>query len=885
MFSGEYMSKRLSKNSKIISAIAEFQKTYYYPIVFAALGVISSTFGAAVYVPVIWLLCFSVIFAAIFCDDVKVMLVPIFFVYYSIGCDVGDFDGFIARNDVFSAFSDFGLANLIVCGVLMIGAVVYKLCKSGALKSALKKRGLFTVSFLVLTVVFLLNGAFSPKWQPILLAIGLLESLALTSTYFIVIGTCDKSEGVIDYVTKLTTILGCMIFSEVLILSVKLAFGGELFKYDEITGKLIGLNRGKMVFSWGESNLTGALLAVCSLATLYPSFRSKNGVLYMAAASIMYLGVVFINGRSAILFGGVFIIAAGVLCLIYGKDRKACRIYFAVFMAVVVAAIFVTVALVGGFKEFGWYLYKIFRLENGNSGRNDLWIDGWNDFLSSPVFGVGFLDGGYVERYNDNFYSNMYHNIGVEVIGALGVVGVIAFLLHLRCLGEVVLRKFSVKKLLICFVPLLIIATSLYDNFFFYPNFQIIYGIYVAIAEICLEKDRLSDLEKVKKIKADKPRVVFTYVEAGKGHITPIKAISQTFKAKYGDRVDVCESFFYTETNDKNLVNFENGFKSAVEAQNKCAVVGGLCKAGNLIAGDCLAQRFLMQMTPKGVKSISSAVKHLEDLNADLLVTAHWATTYYANKLKNRPYTIMFCPDSYLNGMFNMDCNDLLISTESGKKVGEKQRLYAGGSITKIPFPIASDAFSLLDKKQELIEKYNVKDSFVVTLSDGGYGMAKLEKTVKILAKSSKNLLVFALCGTNGKLYERLKNLQTSPTVRVVPVAFTDKVLEYLAISDVYVGKSGANSMAEPAFFGVPVIITKCITYIEKGIKKYYVDEVGGALYIPNVKKAVKTVERFAENESERKFFADKMAKLRSDFGAEAIADLIYDRVVTQKNS
>lgn len=878
------MSERINKNSKIISAIAEFQKTYYYPIIFAALGVLSNAFGVAVYVPVIWFLSFSVIFAAIFCDDVKVMLVPIFFVYYSIGCDVGNFDGFIARNDVFDAFSDFGLANLIACGVLMIGAVVYKLCKSGALKSALKKRGLFTISFLVLAAVFLLSGAFSQKWQPLLLAVGLLESLAMTLTYFIVIGTCDKSKGVIDYVTKLTTILGCMIFCEIVILSVKLAFGGELFKYDEITGKLVGLNRSKTVFSWGESNVTGALLAVCSLATLYPSFRSKNGVLYMAAASIMYLGVIFINGRSAILFGGVFIIAAGVLCLIYGKDRKACRIYFAVFMAVVATGVLVTVVLVGGFKEFEWYLYKIFRLEHGNSGRNELWVDGWNDFLSSPIFGVGFLDGGYVERYNDNFYSNMYHNIGVEIVGALGIVGVIAFLLHLRCLGEVILRKFSVKKLLICFVPLVIIAMSLYDNFFFYPNFQIIYGIYVAIAEICLEKDRLRDLGEVKKIKTEKPRVVFTYVEAGKGHITPIKAISQAFKNKYGDRVNVCESFFYTETNDKSLINFENGFKHAVEAQNKCAVVGGLCKVGNLIAGDCLAQRFLMQTTSKGIKSIASAVKHIEDLNADLIVTAHWATTYYANKIKNRPYTIMFCPDSYLNGMFNMDCNDLLISTESGKKVGEKQRLYAGGNITKIPFPISDKAFSLLDKREELVKKYDVKDSFVVTLSDGGYGMAKLEKTVKILAKSHKNLLVFALCGTNGKLYERLKNLQTSPSVRVVPVAFTDKVLEYLAISDVCVGKSGANSMAEPAFFGVPVIITKCITYIEKGIKKYYVDEVGGALYIPNVKKAVKTVEKFAENENERKFYADKMVKLRKDFGAEAVADLIYDRVLTLQN-
>ena len=68
----------------IIAAVAAWQKTVWYPVVFALLGVISASFGWQVYVPVFYVMAVSVVFAALFCDDFKVMLVPIFLAYYCI---------------------------------------------------------------------------------------------------------------------------------------------------------------------------------------------------------------------------------------------------------------------------------------------------------------------------------------------------------------------------------------------------------------------------------------------------------------------------------------------------------------------------------------------------------------------------------------------------------------------------------------------------------------------------------------------------------------------------------------------------------------------------------------------------------------------------------
>ena len=110
-----------------------------------------------------------------------------------------------------------------------------------------------------------------------------------------------------------------------------------------------------------------------------------------------------------------------------------------------------------------------------------------------------------------------------------------------------------------------------------------------------------------------------------------------------------------------------------------------------------------------------------------------------------------------------------------------------------------------------------------------------------------------------------------------MPIPFTDKVLEYLALSDLFVGKSGANSMAEPAFFGVPIIITKCATYIERHIKDYYVHTLHGAMYIPSPKLAAVQIIDFAKHPEKLEKYKRGLADFRENCGAEAIADMIYE--------
>ena len=49
-----------------------------------------------------------------------------------------------------------------------------------------------------------------------------------------------------------------------------------------------------------------------------------------------------------------------------------------------------------------------------------------------------------------------------------------------------------------------------------------------------------------------KPRVVFPFTEAGMGHIMPLRAMADIFEKKYGDKVEVVRSQFFTETGADN---------------------------------------------------------------------------------------------------------------------------------------------------------------------------------------------------------------------------------------------------------------------------------------------------------------------------------------------
>lgn len=875
--------RELREKNKIIKALVAWQKTVWYPVFYAVCGVLSCSFGWQVYVPVFYVLALSVLFAALFCDDIKVLLVPVFLTYFCIGSDV-ELNLDISTGNVFETWTTVGLVNMIIAGAILIGAIVFRFIHDGLLIDIFKKRGILTTGMACIAFALVFNGVFSPTWVPLDMAFGLLIAGGLMLMYFVVLAVSNHTHDLVNYICTVCLVCGLMISLQSVILLARTASDGHLFVKE--AGQLTGrVNRRYLVLGWGVANLIAGMLALLIPPVMYLAYCRKYSVLSYLSAVFMYVIIVLLNARTSMLMGGIILILCIILCC-FGKNKATNRLLtlFIVLAAVLGGIIAMSVI---GFDKLPEYIANLLRFEDGDSARFPRWLNGMGDFAKAPVFGAGFMDGGVDVDIDGNMYSNMYHNIVVEILGSLGIVGALAFIVHIKGMLELCLRKFRTERFLIGLGAVSVIMISLLDNFFFYFSAQIFYGAYLAVAEVQLEYTRADLLKDHKQARASgKPRVAFTFVEAGMGHIVPEAAVCDAFERKYGDKCEVVRSKFYTETDNTDMHNFEDGFVRTVQLQSRSRVFGKLCILGNKLAGDALAQQFVMSMRYPDSRAGRTALKHLKELDADVLFTTHWATAYYVGKLKkSRPYTIMFCPDAYSNGMFNIDCNDFLIPTEEGLKKANHRRMYAGGNGRVVPYPIRDEAFALRGKKAEVREKLGIgADEFVVILADGGYGMAKLEKTVNELiecgrADGNTRLRIIAACGKNEKAVERLNALECPPNIKLDVYGYTDKMLELVCASDLFAGKSGANSMAEPTFFGLPVIITKCITPIESGIRKYYMNTVGNAMYIPDPKKAAEKIFAFASHPEELAPYAERAESVADAYGAEAIADLIYDRV------
>ena len=868
--------KNIREKNRAVAAVAAWQKTIWFPAVYAVLGVVSCSFGMAAYIPVYYIFMLLTVFAALFCEDSKVLLAPLLISYFAVGGD-GILNYGQAITDVSLFFEPAGLVNMYIVGSVMAAAILFRLIADGTIAAVFRRRGLLTWGFLALAAAMLLNGIFSAAWEPLDLAWGLFMAVGLLLAYFIVPAMSDKTENIVGYLLRVCLIVGLMICAEEWILMGRLAADGMLLELDEAGKWTGGFVRDYQVLGWGVSTYAAGMLAILIAPTMALAYSNRRGVWYYLAAVVMFLTIILLNARTAMLMGGIILLACMIICC-FGTNRKQNRIVF----AAIAAAALVCVAgiwAVMGTNDFFGFIAEMLRFDQGDNHRFERWANGWKDFLSAPIFGVGFMDGAATDP---SMYSNMYHNIFVQLIGALGVFGLLAFLFHIIQVAVLCVRKFRLERLLVLLGAAAVILTSLLDNFFFFFSVQLFYGAFLAAAELMLEKTRRELLDSHKRtVTPDrKPRIVFTFIEAGMGHIIPERAVADALEQKYGDKVEVVRSYFYRETGNEELKKFEQTLVKPVEVQSRSKFYGKLCMFGLWLFGDTISHEFVMRM--RGPKSVRPALEHMRELDADVVFATHWAATYYIGKMKkDRPYSVLYCPDLYSNGMFNMDCNDFLISTEEGLAEANRERMYGGGNASLVTYPIRNEAFALEGKRSEWRRELNIpEDRFTVVLSDGGYGMAKLEATVTELVKHKAEITIFAVCGKNAEGAERLKKLKCAEGIDLRVFGFTDKMLEFLCAADLYVGKSGANSIAEPTFFGLPVILTKCITPIEVGTKKYFKDIIGNALFIRSPKKAAEKIAYFATHRAELKTLAENTKKRRAAYGAEQIADLLYERAV-----
>ncbi len=384
--------------------------------------------------------------------------------------------------------------------------------------------------------------------------------------------------------------------------------------------------------------------------------------------------------------------------------------------------------------------------------------------------------------------------------------------------------------------------------------------------------------------KGNKPRIVFPFVEAGLGHIMPLKAVHDIFIEKYGDKVDVVSIKFFQETNNEDLINVEKRLISEVKNHNKFFGLGKTQFALMALFGHKISLKFMMKKYFG--KGMNPGLDYVKELNADLIVNTHFSTLYYSCEARKMGLTnakiFTYCPDPIIGRQWDHRTDKMFVSSSLGIDKAIRTKAFTKEQLELIPFLIRPQVNLMTKTKAEYKADLGLPvDKFTILLADGAYGAGKLRKSVLGLLKSKENLTVIAVCGRNEKLFAEFNQInkefkESGSNITFVPVGFTDKMLEYSACCDLFVGKAGASNLAEPTYFGAPSIVTFCATPVEIWISDHFVKVVGSAQKIGNVKKIVAECESLARTPEKMQKYQTACETYRDATGAEKLADVLY---------
>lgn len=130
-------------------------------------------------------------------------------------------------------------------------------------------------------------------------------------------------------------------------------------------------------------------------------------------------------------------------------------------------------------------------------------------------------------------------------------------------------------------------------------------------------------------------------------------------------------------------------------------------------------------------------------------------------------------------------------------------------SVTGIPI---DPVFAENKSKTEMRKKHGLEmDRTTILLSAGGFGVGSVEPLIASLKPLQHRVQVVAICGRNEELLKRLTKVaaraKPDENVLVKPVGYTQEMDEYMAASDLVLGKPGGLTTSEGLAKGLAFVI------------------------------------------------------------------------------
>ena len=375
----------------------------------------------------------------------------------------------------------------------------------------------------------------------------------------------------------------------------------------------------------------------------------------------------------------------------------------------------------------------------------------------------------------------------------------------------------------------------------------------------------------------NKPKVVFTFVEAGLGHIIPAQAISDAFERKYGDKCEVVKWNIFSDTENNTVKKYGKAITgwSIKNCNNKLLYLGEM---SSYLFGSKLTLKFLDTIFKKAKKVI---MDDIVKMNPDLICSTYYSPSHFALECKKAKrldaIVATYTPDPVLYPAWDRSSDLFFVTSEnvfkSAKKTGFKE-----DRLRLVPFVYRNNISSVTKDKTSARRALKIDENkFTILIQNGAYGTNKT-KIIKALTQQNFNANIVVLCGKNEQLFDFCNSIELpkNSLTKLYPIKFTDEVFLYYSASDLFIGKSGANSILEAYYFGVPTVITEHANFLEVRTSEYFIKKKNCGKQIFNSGNLIKFLKDYIANPDMKNDFLPSLKEFNDASGAEKVADGLF---------
>ncbi|MEN3013256.1 MAG: glycosyltransferase [Endomicrobiia bacterium] len=368
-----------------------------------------------------------------------------------------------------------------------------------------------------------------------------------------------------------------------------------------------------------------------------------------------------------------------------------------------------------------------------------------------------------------------------------------------------------------------------------------------------------------------KKKLLILTASYGTGHITAAKSIQQMISLKYPEIETKIVDVLLLHKKDKNLDKqtfIQKLYNFSMEKPIIFDVFFFL--TNNKLCTSILNLIMLL-------KNYNATKNLLDEFKPDIIVSTHpywnFLIKKYKKEVKNIPY-ICVITDSYMihKAWIDRFVDYYFVIDEDTKHVlinNNIKNIYVTG------FPVNYKLFEKVEKEKiikelELDLDVNKK---IILITIGLGATSRFIEIIEYLKDIENNFQLIIITGKYKDIYDYLTTkVKFKPKTKII--GWTDKMYNFLKISDIVICKAGGAIVSEALSCGVPVFIPLFVPAQEKG-NVYIVKKYQMGFYEEDIEKVYKILDDIIFDRINLKIYKENIKKFIKDNPALIISNLI----------